>query len=284
MTNTNTNTNTNIIKDIMADLIAANSPIEKMGKFERDLLTVNRILSADTITAADRMQLLKILNIAFHEGGKIEGIYSIDSTATNCSYCKAMRAAAKNIIKHICNYCYDYAQEHSFKGKNVLNRHTLNMIILSAVEFTDQELATLNIIGLCRFNSSGDIQSNTMALNYFRIAANNPYCKFALWAKNVAAVKYALSVCGKPENLTLIFSNPIINGRPILPGGYDYTFSVYTPGKIESILSTGDYMECNGKKCKECGYKCYMRLWPAGANIAEKLRANKELIARIDVE
>lgn len=178
----NTNTN-NTIKDIMDDLITANSPIDKMGKFERDLLTVNRILSADEITAADRMQLLKILNVAYHQGGKIEGIYSIDSTATNCSYCKAMRAAAKNIIKHICNYCYDYAQEHSFKGRNVLNRHTLNMIILSAVEFTDAELATLNIIGLCRFNSSGDIQNNTMALNYFRIAKNNPHCKFSLWAK-----------------------------------------------------------------------------------------------------
>lgn len=279
---TKTNTNKNEIMAIMGDLVSANSPIEKMGKFEKDLLIVNRILSADEITAADRMQLLKILNIAFHQGGKIEGIYSIDSTATNCAYCKAMRKAAKNIINHICNYCYDYEQEHSFKGRNVLNRHTLNMIILSAVEFTAAELATLNIIGICRFNSSGDIHNNTMILNYFRIAANNPHCKFALWAKNVAAVKYALNICGKPENLTLIFSNPIINGKPILPGGFDYTFSVYTPSKIDAVLSSGDYMECNGKKCKECGYKCYMKLWPAGANIAEKLRANKELITRID--
>jgi len=164
------------------------------------------------------------------------------------------------------------------KGRNVLNRHTLNMIILSAVEFTDQELSTLNIIGLCRFNSSGDIQSNTMALNYFRIAANNPHCKFALWVKNVAAVKHAMAVCGKPENLTLIFSNPIINGRPILPGGFDYTFSVYTPGKIDSVLSTGDYMECNGKKCKECGYKCYLKLWPAGANLEQLVQDPGQII------
>lgn len=35
---TNTNTNMNAINDILNDLVAANSPVVKTGKFERDLL------------------------------------------------------------------------------------------------------------------------------------------------------------------------------------------------------------------------------------------------------
>ena len=118
----------------------------KPGKFEKDLIKAAAILEkpADKITAADHYILLNIYNVAFHEGGKIEGVYSLDSSATHCTFCEKMRKAAMYNPDIICGKCYDYTQEHSFKGLNVWNRQTLNMLIMSRIEFTIEEGAFEN--------------------------------------------------------------------------------------------------------------------------------------------
>ena len=244
---------------------------EKTANFEKDLFAIADILNKEEITAEDRIELLKLYKSSFHKSGKIEGITSFDSSATNCGFCQQMRKTAENNPLHICGYCYDYSQEHSFKGVNVLNRHSLNMLIMASVDFTVDELRFLSAGYLNRINSSGDVPNETYARNMIRICLAFPGAKFGFWAKNTAAVVAACDELGKPENVKLIQSSPIIGKPSKLAKYFDNVFTVYlTKDETEKAVAAGAN-ECNGKKCKECGYSCYYG-WQAGANIAEYLR------------
>lgn len=252
--------------------------------FDKDLETVKGILDkgTDNLTAADRFKLLAIYHPAYHKDGKIEGITSYDSSATNCTFCRAMRAAAGKNPAHICNFCYDHTQEHGYRGVNILNRHTLNMLIMSTVEFTTEELAVIDCTKINRVNSSGDTPNKTYAANMIKLAAVNPHARFAFWAKNTKDVIAAVEEVGKPENMTLVQSSPIINKPAKLAKYFDIVFTVYVTEKDTINAIQAGAGECNGHKCNECGFKCYLNGWNKGQNVAELLRTNKAHRAAIE--
>lgn len=252
----------------------------KESKFERENRIVKEILAKEEITFADRIQLLAIYQTPYHEGGKIAGLQSCDSSAHGCGFCQKMIAAAekgrKDGKKIICGSCYDIKQENYRTG--VKNRHGLNLLIMSSVLFTEEELATLAIYTpFARFNSSGDIENVIQARNYLRIAKSHKNTRFTFWFKNLAAVNKAVQLEGKPENVLFIYSDPIINGS-VKPEIFfkafawiDYIFVVSEKELVNSFLEAG-YNECNGKKCMECGYACYTGSWKKHTCIVEKLR------------
>ena len=246
----------------------------KPGRLEKDARRVFELLAAgaDKLTPAERLELLRIYNVAFHESGKIEGIFSLDSSATNCGFCRKMReyAAAHPEKQCICGSCYDVRQE-GFKLA-ALARHTLNMIIMSATVYSREELATVPVYGLVRVNSSGDSSGDVYAENMVLFAAAHPGARVTAWAKNTAGYIKACRKHGKPENMLLICSSPFIDKTAPRPEFFDYVFTVYSDAeKVREALAAGA-MECNGKKCRECGYSCYTGAWPEGSNIAELLR------------
>lgn len=247
-------------------------PAKGKALIEKDIETVAAILSKDVVNHFDRMQLLRIYNIAYHETGKIEGVWSLDSTATNCDYCRKMReyAAAHPELDIVCGYCYDFAQE--LYRYNTLNRHTLNMIIMESVEFEIEELATLPAGELVRVNSSGDSSNDTYAENMIKFCIAHPNSKCGIWSKHTITYIHACDKYGKPANVVLIQSSPFVN-KPVKRAKYfDYVFTVYKSKEaVEKAIENGA-CECNGKKCADCGYKCYFGLWAEGANIAEFLR------------
>lgn len=249
---------------------------EKTVNFEKDVDVVFSILAKDPadITTAERFQLLRIYRPAWHETGKIEDIMSFDSTASNCEFCAAMRKAAENNPLHICGICYDYAQEHGFKGVNILNRHTLNMIIMSSIEFTVDELRTLSVAYLNRINSSGDVPNEIYACNMIKLCFAFPAVRFAFWAKNTAAVIFACDKYGKPSNVVLVQSSPIIGKPAPLARYFDFVFTVYLTKEDTENAITAGAGACNGKKCKDCGFKCYTGAWIADGvkNVAEYAR------------
>lgn len=246
--------------------------LDKNGnaKIKNDIETVESILSKDHITITDRYALLRVYNVAYHESGKIEDIYSLDSSATNCDFCAKMRKLAEKDDSIICKYCYDFSQEkYRFSA---LNRHTLNMVIMSSVEFEIADLATLPAGYDNRVNSSGDCANQIYANNMVKFAYAFPHSNVAVWTK---APGFYVSACrkyGKPGNLTLIKSSVHIDKPDVLPEFFDYVFTVYfDKNKIKKAIENGA-CECNGKKCIECGKKCYRKTWKQGANIAELLR------------
>lgn len=232
--------------------------LNQSKKFDRDFYIVKSILDKkpEDINTSDKIQLCLIYSVAFHESGKIEGISSADSTATNCTFCQAMRKAASGDENHICNHCYDVKQEN-FKSVHVLNRHTLNLLIMSSIEFSESELCCVSgITNLFRINSSGDIENVTHAINMLRLIKVNIHASTALWSKNKAAIKAALKKVKKPSNCVLIQSDPVINGNTEKDPDFDYIFRVCTKDKIDAAIKSG-MSECNGKKCVDCGFKCY---------------------------
>ena len=247
--------------------------------FDKDLEKVVFILAKDELTAADRFQLLNIYKVAYHDDGKIENIYSYDASATNCTYCKAMRKKAENNPAHICNFCYDYSNEQ-YRIQS-LNRHSLNMMIMSKVEFETSELATLTGGMINRINSAGDIPNKTYARNMIKIAMSHSFGRFAFWIKNDKVLIAATDEIGKPENAVYIKSSQTIGRPAALPKYFDYVFTVYPDKKTTEKAIADGSAECNGKKCKECGFKCYYRTHKSN-NIAELLRGvNKEKRAAI---
>lgn len=228
-------------------------------------------------TEVERFELLKMLQANPHKDGKIEGATSIDSSCHGCGFCEKMRKAAETNPEHICGKCYDWKQEQ-YKA-HARNRHGLNLVILSNVLFTEQELTMIPIwTMLARFNACGDIENETHAKNYLRIAKMHPMTRFGFWSKNAAAVDKAIKAEGKPENVKMIYSDPIINGskniQTILKKytWIDTTFTVYDDEHIEQALKDGAN-PCNGKKCNACGWKCYTANgWEKGTNTAELLR------------
>jgi hypothetical protein len=143
---------------------------------------------------------------------------------------------------------------------------------MSALVFTVEELATVPVYGLTRVNSSGDSSGDVYAENVVFFAAAHPACRVSAWAKNTAGYIRACRKHGKPSNLILICSSPFIDKAAPRPQYFDYVFTVYSDAeKVREALAAGA-MECNGKKCRDCGFSCYMGTWPEGSNIAELLR------------
>ena len=195
------------------EFIVEVSKTGKPGKLEKDLETVKAILDkgVNNLTTIDRLVLLTVYNIAYHENGKIEGIFSLDSSATNCSFCVKMRKLAEEHpeLNIICGKCYDYKQEQY--RLSALARHTLNMLIMESVSFTVEELATLPVYGLVRVNSSGDSSNDIYAANMIKFAIAHPQCKIAIWSKNTGSYIHACDTYGKPENVTLIQSSVYVD-------------------------------------------------------------------------
>lgn len=246
----------------------------KPGKIEKDALAIKAILEKgiENLTHADKLALLRIYNVAYHESGKIEEIFSLDSTASNCSFCKQMRKYAETHSDCICAYCYDIGQE-KYKIAS-LARHTLNLIIMANVEFTVEELQTLPGNGNVRVNSSGDAPNVTYAENMIKYALAHSFANVAIWSKNAFAYIKACKKYGKPGNVTMIYSSPFVNKIVPCPAYFDFVFCVFSDEKaIENALANGAG-ECNGKKCKECGFKCYNKAWKNSgkAVVAEILR------------
>lgn len=243
---------------------------EENKKFEKDVNRVKTILEKPEITTTDKMELLNIYSASFHKDGKIEGSTSFDSTATNCAFCQKMCKAAEKNPSHICGMCYDKKQE-GYK-KFILNRHTLNMIIMSNVFFTKDELSRVSCTKINRINSSGDTPNLTYAINMLNLASVNPWAVFGYWTKNIKVVEAACDKVGKPENVSILQSSCII-GKKVKKSKYaDYTFTVYPDEETTTAAINNGACACNGKKCKNCGWKCYYKTWTAGADIAELLR------------
>lgn len=247
--------------------------------FESDKARAFELIARkDELTQLERVELVQILQVRYHDSEKIEGAFSIDSSAHGCTFCAKMRAAAKKDPSIICGYCYDYAQEKY--RITVLNRHDLNRFILASVSFTIDELKLLPGGYITRENSSGDIENQTHAENLIKYAYAHPQSNVALYAKNVIDADNAIDILGMPDNLKYVESSIYINKAGKRSRYAHVLFVVYDKDHIKDAIAAGACV-CNGQKCKSCndsGFKCYYRDergWKDGSIIAELLRGNK---------
>lgn len=241
-------------------------------KFNDDFALVSPILvkarkDMHSLTRRERLTLIRVYRAAFHTEHKIAGATSLDSSCHGCEFCQKMRQAAEDDITIICAFCYDHKYE-SYRV-NVENRHKLNMLIMSTVEFEEDELALIPVTQITRINSSGDIVNEIHARNMIKVCLMNPFVNFGFWAKHTLPVIKACDSLGKPENCVLIQSSIYIGKAAKLQRYFDYTFTVYaTEEDLQEALRQGG-VECNGKMCADCGWNCYFGRWAKGSNICE---------------
>ena len=237
----------------------------RLAKMRENLDNLEKRASAimekgENITSADRIELLRIVNIAYHNSGKIETISSIDSTAS-CEFCEKMRKAAEDNLLMICRYCYaaaDIWKEAAWR------RHKLNARILSTILFTEEELKTLSIPTIySRINEDGDVINEIHARNLVRIFKTHDHVNFGFWYKNTVAVENGLKAEGittreqRPENVRFIQSSLMIGFPSVAAWFTDAVFTVF-PNEDTTLnaIKCGAF-PCNGRKCKDCKYNCY---------------------------
>ena len=274
---------TNTKKTITTDAARKAATEKRLAAMRANLAALEKAAAdilekGDSMTEADRRDLLRIVNIAFHESGKIEGIWSIDSTAA-CDFCSRMIQAAADNILMICGSCY--AAADAWK-EAAWRRHQLNARILSTVLFTADELAALAIGDMCRFNEDGDTVNAIMARNYIRIILTHTASRFGYWFKNAPAVEAGLQAEGitcreqLPDNVRFIHSSALI-GFPARACWFDDAiFTVYPDEKTTLAAVAAGAHECNGRKCRgsACGAFCYVMARRAAdpVHVAEVLR------------
>lgn len=240
-----------------------------------------------------RLTLVQYINCKMHalsfkpdgtpKGGKIAGIPSIDGNALNTAFCQQMRKLAEEHpeLRLICGMCYACSPQEIFKTLAQM-AHVRNVLILSQVEFTDDELATLYIPcdlarPYCRINEDGDTVNATHARNIIRIMRTHPQINFAWWYKNRSAVYTALDEMNKPDNCRIVFSVPTVSApidriRKMAGRWDDAVFAVFkTAEEVDKAVADG-FVKCNGIKCFICGFRCYRPSDGGVLYIAEQMR------------
>lgn len=175
--------------------------------------------------------------------GKMRGILSISTSVKLNTRCAA-RAHDENSI---CHYCYANKMANLYSAlERKLARNT-EKLTGSILDEKDIPLINPDVFPLVRFESFGDLMNTTQCVNYFRIAASNPQCNFALWTKNPDIVSEAAELVEKPENLIVIVSSPKVNKEIEIPAIADKVFTVY---------NNDHEINCGARSCATC-QKCY---------------------------
>jgi hypothetical protein len=172
--------------------------------------------------------------------GKMVGIPSINTSTTDNTFCQAMQKTDS-----ICKSCY--AQRYEKLRPSMVNAFRRNKF-LSERPLQPEELPAINA-QIARFASYGELINMMHFINLLRIALANPRTIFTLWTKRYRIVQRVLNVLGKPDNLILIYSSPVVGVPSKLPKGFDKVFTAFARGSDMTDIN------CHGA-CNDCRL-CY---------------------------
>ena len=175
--------------------------------------------------------------------GKLVKIPAINTNTLTNEFCQKMHSSCE---KCICWDCYSFAMLEGSR-KNCQPAWQKNSDILSG-GLLGYPLPQFNSLYV-RFDGHGELINETHFINYLLITEHNPKTTFSLFTKRHKLVKRVLETRKKPQNLILVYSNPIVDRiTDKIPYYFDKVFNT------TSYLSTED--NCTGRKCIEC-LACY---------------------------
>ena len=172
--------------------------------------------------------------------GKLAGIISINTPTTTNEYCQSMQKTDS-----VCKSCY--AQRYEKLRPNIVQAFKRNLF-LSERELLPQEIPAINE-QIARFASYGELINMMHFINMIRIALANRQTIFTLWTKRPKIVQIVLKLLGKPDNLILIYSSPVVGVPSKLPKGFDKVFTAFAKGSDTTDIN------CHGA-CNSCRL-CY---------------------------
>ena len=203
--------------------------------------------------------------------GKMEGMHSISTAVTVNPLCPARRAAALkaledakakgiDIPEHICLSCFAEAQLEYQSSTDIKYRRAFEILNYKVYDLED--FPVLNLL-VFRIESFGDVASVTQARNYIRLVKRNPMTICTAWTKNPGIWKEAFKIEGKPENMIMIYSNPIVDSA-IDEKAFFAALKVSFPflDKMFSVFTLEDETtNCGGRHCLTC-LNCYRKDGP----------------------
>jgi hypothetical protein len=172
--------------------------------------------------------------------GKLEGLQGINTNPLDNKYCERMSKT-----ESICKHCYSRKMVSTYR-KSAAKCWSENGKELSDHILSDNEIPKIKA-DYIRFHAHGELINLIHYVNFKRIAFAYPDKTFALWTKRKDIINHKLNGL-KPDNLTLIYSNPTIDKPIDVPQGFDKVFNVFS--------KDNDSINCAGKKCIDC-LLCY---------------------------
>ena len=149
----------------------------------------------------------------------------------------------------ICANCYAFKSIKVFP--NLAKMLKVNSEILSSELIPKFKTSTIYF----RFESFGDIINTQYHLqNFLNVCNWNKHTKFALWTKHITSVEKYLSKVGKPENLQLVYSSPILNKQTNIDK-FKFVDKVFTVYSKDFADKNNIGINCFAK-CFGCGL-CY---------------------------
>ena len=200
-----------------------------------------------------------------HLTGKMENVRSISSFA-------GMNPSCMNLMKDaatVCSHCYAYKQVMSgvYPQQRVALERNGKALSGSLLEI----VPNLSKREVFRFESHGDVINVTHARNFIRIAKANPTVNFSAFTKRPEIYKKAINEeGGKPDNMNIVLSSPLIN-HPLndnVKKAYPFVDVIFTVYDKSYTPSPNEWKcRCSRGSCNACRF-CYTQR----GNVAEVLR------------
>jgi len=176
--------------------------------------------------------------------GKLCGMCSLNTNTTTNAFCIAMHNSPDERV--ICRTCYSMYALNTYR-KNCATAWQHNSDQLSQ-PLEDWQIPRLNAVYF-RFHSHGEVLNETHAVNLLRICEVNPRTTFVLMTKQHKLVIRAVEKHGLPDNLILIYSNPLKD-----------RITEHKPKYFHKVFNTTTERHssdnCSGRTCIEC-LNCY---------------------------
>ncbi len=178
--------------------------------------------------------------------GKLDGMFAINTNTLSNEFCKnAYKSSNK---ASVCTHCYSHRMLNTYR-KSAEAAWQRNSEALSGELLKDRELPTFNA-RYVRIHGHGELINTNHLLNIYSIANWNPHTTFALWTKRMDIVQSVHKNMDKPDNVIIVFSNPVVGSVMTTPPKYaDKVFNVIPKDSTERD-------NCTGQKCMTC-LRCY---------------------------
>lgn len=203
------------------------------------------------------------IHISFTLRSKLELVIAIGTNPHKNKHCEAM-------YKHeecICSRCYSRDCKYDATNKNTAeNFDVLNETVIPVEEWFD-----LEGYPIARIEWSGDLASLMQAQNYINFINANPNTSFAWWTKHLNYVCPLFELDGKPKNVSLVYSSPVIGQVAHVPEKWkkfvDHIFTV--------METDSEIINCGKRDCIGC-QKCYIHDGSTPYLIFELLKGRKK--------
>lgn len=218
------------------------------GKFRQDLRKATR-----TGDIATWRRLVSGAICRAHRD-KMLGMWSL-STSSLCNHnCKRQ----SKLKTWICSHCFSNAMQNSKRCAHLKDKLTRNTLLLAYYDIPAEAMPKIKK-DIFRLESFGDLINETQFRNYLKLVKANPQTRFTIWTKLPLIMRSVFKTEEKPENLTIIYSSPLVNDTRTIADVqelFPFVDKIFTVYDKDYTKDHHIAINCGAKCCNTCRI-CY---------------------------